>query len=132
LDAVADKAHATVTGDTVSVDYSNDEQRGYWVDQLVPAIAKEIDKGGSSSDSASGSTSDTSFLNGADKRLTAPFLIGFNNSVVIVYWIALGVIVLAFILTLFFKVPPLRRQSALQERADAAGFTETGSIRTGS
>jgi hypothetical protein len=132
LGAVADKAHATVTGDTVSVDYSNDEQRGYWVDQLAPTIAKEIDKGSASSDSASSSTSDTSFLNGADKRLTAPFLIGFNSSVVIVYWIALAVIVLAFILTLFFKVPPLRKQSALQERADAAGFTETGSIRTGS
>ncbi|MCU1417292.1 MAG: hypothetical protein JWP32_1466 [Schumannella sp.] len=130
LNAVADKAHATVTGDTVSVDYSNDEQRGYWVDQLAPTIAKEIDKGSSSSDSASSSTSDTSFLTGADKRLTAPFLIGFNSSVVIVYWIALTVIVLAFILSLFFKVPPLRKQSAMQERADAAGFTETGSIRT--
>ncbi|HEV7742352.1 MAG TPA: MDR family MFS transporter [Pseudolysinimonas sp.] len=130
LNAVADKAHATVTGDTVSVDYSNDEQRGYWVDQLAPTIAKEIDKGSSSSDSASSSTSDTSFLTGADKRLTAPFLIGFNSSVVIVYWIALAVIVLAFILSLFFKVPPLRKQSAMQERADAAGFTETGSIRT--
>jgi EmrB/QacA subfamily drug resistance transporter len=130
LNAVADKAHATVTGDTVSVDYSNDEQRGYWVDQLAPTIAKEIDKGSSSSDSASSSTSDTSFLTGADKRLTAPFLIGFNSSVVIVYWIALAGIVLAFILSLFFKVPPLRKQSAMQERADAAGFTETGSIRT--
>jgi EmrB/QacA subfamily drug resistance transporter len=133
LAAVADKAHATVTGDTVSVDYADDAQREYWVAQLAPAIAKEIQKGDStSSDSASESTSDTSFLNGADKRLTAPFLIGFNSSVVIVYWIALGVILLAFLLSLFFKVPPLRKQSAMQERADAAGFTETGSIRTAS
>ena len=130
LAAVADKAHATVTGDTVSVDYANDDQREYWVDQVAPTIADKIADGSSSSNSASSSTNDTSFLTGADKRLTAPFLIGFNSSVVIVYWIALGVVLLAFILTLFFKVPPLRKQSAMQERADAAGFTETGSIRT--
>jgi len=128
---VADKAHATVTGDTVSVDYADKGQRTYWVDQLAPAIAKEIKKGDSSkTDSASSSTSDTSFLKGADPRLTAPFLIGFNGSVVIVYWIALGVVLIAFILSLFFKVPPLRKQSAMQERADKAGFTETGSIAT--
>jgi hypothetical protein len=40
------------------------------------------------------------------------------------------VILLAFILTWFFKVPPLRKTSALQEQADKAGVTETGSIRT--
>ncbi|CAN5154773.1 hypothetical protein BH11ACT3_BH11ACT3_25040 [soil metagenome] len=131
LAAVADKAHATVTGDTVSVDYANDEQRGYWVDQLAPTIADKIKNGDSAtSNSASSSTNDTSFLNGADRRLTAPFLIGFNSSVVLVYWIALGVIVLAFILSLFFKVPPLRTQSAMQERADKAGYTQTGSIAT--
>jgi EmrB/QacA subfamily drug resistance transporter len=130
LAAVADKAHATVTGDTVSVDYSNKDQRSYWVDQLAPTISDEIAKGTSNTDSASSSTNDTSFLNGADRRLTAPFLIGFNSSVVLVYWIALGVILVAFILSLFFKVPPLRKVSALQEQADAAGLTETGSIRT--
>jgi EmrB/QacA subfamily drug resistance transporter len=130
LAAVAEKAHASVTGDTVSVDWSNDSQRSYWVGQVTPTISKEIAKGNSSSSSsASSSTSDTSFLNGADKRLTAPFLIGFNSSVVTVYWIALGVILLAFILTWFFKVPPLRKVSALQERADedaaeAAGLLE--------
>jgi hypothetical protein len=108
-----------VTGDTVSVNWANDSQRNYWVGQLTPTISKQLTKGtSSSSSSASGSTSDTSFLNGADKRLTAPFLIGFNSSVVSVYWIAFGVIVLAFILSLFFKVPPLRRTSALQEIAD--------------
>nr|WP_269846378.1 MDR family MFS transporter [Naasia lichenicola] len=131
LAAVAEKAHATVDGDTVSVDYSDADQRAYWVDQLAPTIADNIKDGDSStSDSASSSTSDTSFLNGADKRLAAPFLIGFNSSVVTVYWIALSVILLAFVLSLFFKVPPLRKVSALQERADKAGLTETGSIRT--
>ena len=129
LAAVADKAHATVTGDTVSVDWSNDAQRTYWVDQVAPTISKQIAKGSSSSsNSASSSTSDTSFLNGADKRLSAPFLIGFNSSVVTVYWIALAVILLAFILTWFFKVPPLRKVSALQERADTEDAAEAAGL----
>jgi len=129
LAAVADKAHATVTGDTVSVDWSNDAQRTYWVDQVAPTISKQIAKGNSStSNSASSSTSDTSFLNGADKRLSAPFLIGFNSSVVTVYWIALAVILLAFILTWFFKVPPLRKVSALQERADTEDAAEAAGL----
>ena len=107
-------------------DFSNAEFRSTVVDKAVPTIIKEV-KNLKASGSA---TSDTSFLNGADKRLTAPFLIGFNSSVVLVYWIGLFVILLAFILTWFFKVPPLRKTSALQEQADKAGLTETGSIRT--
>ena len=46
-----------------------------------------------------------------------------------IYWIGSACILLAFILSLFFKVPPLRQRSALQERADEAGVTETGSIQ---
>jgi len=131
LAAVADKTHTTVTGSTVSVDWSNAEQRSYWVGQLVPSIQKTLaDAKGSASKASNGTTSDTSFLNGADKRLAKPFLVGFNTSVVLVYWIGLGVILLAFIVSLFFKVPPLRKTSALQEQADKAGLTETGSIRT--
>jgi len=131
LAAVADKTHTTVTGSTVSVDWSNSAQRRYWVGQLVPAIQKTLADGtGSASHASNSTTSDTSFLNGADKRLAKPFLVGFNSSVVLVYWIGLGVILLAFILSLFFKVPPLRKTSALQEQADKAGMTETGSIRT--
>lgn len=131
LAAVADKTHTTVTGATVSVDWSNAGQRDYWVGQLVPSIQKTLADGkGSASKASDGTTSDTSFLNGADKRLAKPFLVGFNTSVVLVYWIGLGVILLAFIVSLFFKVPPLRKTSALQEQADKAGLTETGSIRT--
>jgi len=33
------------------------------------------------------------------------------------------------VLSWFFKAPPLRTRSALQERADDAGFTATGTIR---
>ncbi len=61
---------------------------------------------------------DTSFLNGADPRLTAPFLEGFNNATVSVYWVALAVVAVAFVLSFFLKAAPLRAKSALQENAD--------------
>ena len=35
-----------------------------------------------------------------------------------VYWVALFVVAIAFILTLFFRTPPLRAKSAIQEAAD--------------
>ena len=38
-------------------------------------------------------------------------------------------LMLAFVLSLFFKAPPLRTRSALQEQADEAGVSETGTIR---
>jgi len=92
-------------------DFSNPDFRASVVDKAVPTI---LDK--AKTLKASGSTSsDTSFLNGADRRLTKPFLVGFNSSVVLVYWIGLLVILVAFVLSLFFKVPPLRKTSALQE-----------------
>jgi EmrB/QacA subfamily drug resistance transporter len=126
LQKVADAAHARIVDGKVVYDWSNADARATVVDKAVPTI---IDK--ASKLKASGSTSsDTSFLNGADKRLTTPFLKGFNDSVVVVYWIALAVVLLAFILTWFFRVPPLRQVSALQERADAGGVSETGTIQT--
>ena len=131
LTQAATAAHASVVNGSLQVDYSNAEQRSYWVGQLTPTLVDKLNSGDSAaSGSSSSSTSDTSFLNGADKRLSAPFLTGFNSSVVLVYWIALGVVLVAFVLTWFFTVPPLRQRSALQERADEAGMTETGSIRT--
>jgi EmrB/QacA subfamily drug resistance transporter len=129
LTAVATAAHASVVGSTVEVNYSNTAQRTYYVDKVAPTIIKKLKDGGTSS-SANSSTSDTSFLNGADPRLTKAFKVGFNTSVVSIYWIGLGVILLAFVLALFFRVPPLRKTSALQQRADEAGMTETGTIRT--
>jgi hypothetical protein len=39
---------------------------------------------------------------------------------VTVYWVALFVVAIAFILSLFFKTPPLRAKSALQEAHDDA------------
>jgi EmrB/QacA subfamily drug resistance transporter len=129
LAGVAKSAHASVVGDKVEVDWSNASQRNYYVAQTTPSIVTKL-KDGSTTSSANSSTSDTSFLNGADPRLTKAFKVGFNASVVSIYWIGLGVILLAFVLALFFKVPPLRKTSALQQRADESGMTETGSIKT--
>ena len=131
LKAVAEKAHATVQGDGVSVNWSDKAEREYWVDTLVPTLQDQLKKKDSAaSGSSSSSISDTSFLTGADPRLSKPFMVGFIDSIVLLYWVGFGVILLAFVLTWFFKVPPLRRVSALQEQADAAGRTETGTIRT--
>jgi hypothetical protein len=46
-------------------------------------------------------------------------MIGFNQSVVTVYWVGLGVMLAAFVLTWFFRVPALRTRSALEERAES-------------
>jgi EmrB/QacA subfamily drug resistance transporter len=130
LEAVAKAAHATVVNGTVEVNWANASQRGFYVDKLTPTLADKLKNGDSKANSSSSSaTSDTSFLDGADQRLSKPFMVGFNESVVLVYTIGLGVILLAFVLTLFFKVPPLRKTSALQQQADEAGATVTGSIR---
>lgn len=61
---------------------------------------------------------DTSFLNGADPRLTAPFLEGFNNATTTIYWVGLAVVLVAFVLSFFLKAAPLRAKSALQENSD--------------
>jgi EmrB/QacA subfamily drug resistance transporter len=129
LAAIAKGAHATVSGDTVVVDWSDSSARKFYVDKTSSTIIKKL-KDGSTSKSSNASTSDTSFLNGATPALTKAFKVGFNSSVITIYWIGLGVILLAFILSLFFKVPPLRKTSALQQRADESGTTETGRIRT--
>ncbi|WP_336647717.1 MDR family MFS transporter [Microbacterium sp. MMO-10] len=132
LQAVADKANGTVQDGKVVVDWSDKAQREHWVDTLTPGISKQLAKV-STSGSSSGSNStisDTSFLNGADPALTKPFMVGFTKAIDVIYWVGFGVLMLAFVLSWFFKAPPLRTRSALQERADAAGVSETGTIRT--
>ncbi|MFJ4219652.1 MDR family MFS transporter [Curtobacterium luteum] len=125
LAAVADEAHATVQDGTVSVDWSNAAQRSYWIDQLTPKLSSTIeDRADANSSSSSSETSDTSYLNGADAALTRPFMTGFNTSAVTVYWVGFAVILLAFVLSWFFKAPPLRKSSALQEQADTAGTAD--------
>jgi EmrB/QacA subfamily drug resistance transporter len=77
---------------------------------------------GSAAEAISG---DTSFLNSSDPRLAAPFLEGFANSAISVFWIALAVVLVAFVLSFFLKAPPLRAKSALQENADDAAAAIT-------
>ena len=100
-------------------------QRRAVVDELVPTIIDAISSGSSDSVKTDTDASDTSFLNGADRRLTTPFLGGFNASVVTIYWVGLAVMLVAFVLSWFFKVPPLRNRSALEEKsAQAAAGSE--------
>ncbi len=78
-------------------------------------LLQEGQNGGSLGSSLDG---DTSFLNGADPRLSAPFLEGFNNATITIYWVGLAVVLVAFVLSFFLKTAPLRAKSALQENAD--------------
>ncbi len=121
LETAASKANAEVVDGTLQIDYSNADQRKAVVDEVAPKLVDQLKNGDTAASSSAGSaTSDTSFLNGADQRLTRPFLVGFSQSAVVVYFVGLGVILLAFVLTWFFRVPPLRKVSALQEQANAA------------
>lgn len=69
--------------------------------------------------------SDSSFLNTADVRLAAPFLDGFNTATLGPFWVALAVVAVAFVLAIFFKAPPLRQKSAMEEAMeDRARFAQ--------
>lgn len=62
---------------------------------------------------------DSSFLKGVDPRLSFPFLEGFANATVTVFWVSLSVILVAFILSFFMKAQTLRTKSALQEQTES-------------
>ncbi|WP_405219406.1 MDR family MFS transporter [Agrococcus sp. Ld7] len=61
---------------------------------------------------------DSSFLNTADPRLAAPFLDGFNTAATGPFWVGLAAVAVAFVLAIFFKAPPLRQKSAMEEALD--------------
>lgn len=75
--------------------------------------------------------SDSSFLTGADPRLAAPFLDGFAQATSAAFWLALVVSIIAFLLSLFFKTPPLRETSALQQALNDDKGRPEPSPRTG-
>ena len=79
-------------------------------------------KGGSSAGSALGDKikTDSSFLSKLDPRIARPFLDGFANSAVSVFFWASVVIAVAFVMSFFIKAPALRNTSASQEAAAAA------------
>jgi EmrB/QacA subfamily drug resistance transporter len=84
---------------------------------LLQAIqtGKKPSGGGSLTSSLNG---DTQFLTTADHRLAAPFLHGFADATVTVFWVSLVVVLVAFVLSFFLKATPLRQKSAIQEVAD--------------
>jgi EmrB/QacA subfamily drug resistance transporter len=132
LKQAAAKANAGVVDGKLTIDYANAAQRHAVVNEVAPAIISQIKKGSSSSTSSTNSsTSDTSFLKGADPRLSKPFLTGFNVSAVQIYWVGLGVLLLAFVLSWFFTVPPLRQRSALQEQADKQAAADALELDSG-
>ena len=100
------------------VDLSDAATRASVVDQAVPNIQSALDSGSAGGGLSTSLDGDTSFLNGANHDLTAPFLNGFNDATVTVYWVGLAVVLVAFVLSFFLKTPPLRAKSALQENSD--------------
>lgn len=61
---------------------------------------------------------DSSFLTGLDPALAKPFLVGFSNAALDVFYAASGVVAVAFVLSFFVKAIPLRTKSAAEEKAD--------------
>ena len=70
---------------------------------------------------ASEITIDSSFLIGADDRLTLPFRIGFVESSLGVFLLATLFVGVAFVISFFIKEIPLRDKSAAQEAAESTG-----------
>ncbi|MGN7186400.1 MDR family MFS transporter [Microbacterium enclense] len=110
---------ARIGGDgSVSLDFSDAADREAFVDGVADTLTDRFTSGDQDTSIGGSTLDDTSFLVGADARLTKPFLVGFNSSATSVYWVAMSVVLLAFVLSLFFRTPPLRSKSALQEAAD--------------
>ena len=65
-------------------------------------------------------TLDSSFMIGADDRLTLPFRIGFVESSLTVFLVAIFFVAAAFVISWFIKEIPLRDKSASQEAAESA------------
>jgi EmrB/QacA subfamily drug resistance transporter len=74
---------------------------------------------------------DTSFLNGADSRLTLPFVSSWASATASVFWVCLAVAAVAFILSWFLKATPLRAKSALEESHDAAVDAQLAAAEAG-
>jgi hypothetical protein len=102
------------------VDLSNATARHHVVDQVVTRIASSGPSGSGGGSTTGAFDGDTAFLTTASRALKEPFLVGFSNGMVTVFWVGLVVVALAFVLSWFLKATPLRGKSALQEAADAA------------
>lgn len=120
--AVTDELAATAPGDAGAVDWRDDADREYWVGRLLPEVQAQLAAAEQDLEGLTGAAmTDTTFLTGAHPALTRPFLAGFAASTATISWLAFAVMLVAFVLSLFFRVPPLQTMSALQARARDAG-----------
>jgi EmrB/QacA subfamily drug resistance transporter len=92
-------------------------------------------KQGGQSTVSSGALSDSSFINRLDPRLARPFLIGFAQSLDLVFLLGAAVIALAFVVVWFLPEERLRTQSGIEARqsqetaaAAAAGDMAAGPV----
>ncbi len=87
-------------------------------DPVNSEILGVLQSGGSAADV----TNDSSFLIGADERLTLPFRIGFVESSLNVFLTAGVIIGIGFVISWFIKEIPLRNKSASEEAAEEAAL----------
>lgn len=85
-----------------------------------PANQQVIDALQSGTGLGSVSIDDSSFINHLDPRLAQPFMVGFSDSMDLVFLVAAGVAVLALALVVFLKEIPLSTQSGIVARQQAA------------
>jgi EmrB/QacA subfamily drug resistance transporter len=83
-----------------------------------PANAEIITLLQDGADGARQITVDSSFLIGADDRLTLPFRVGFVDSSLGVFLLATIFVGIAFVISFFIKEIPLRDKSAAQEASE--------------
>jgi EmrB/QacA subfamily drug resistance transporter len=72
------------------------------------------------------SIDDSSFINHLDPRLARPFLVGFSDSMDLVFLVAAAVAVIALVLTIFLKEVPLSQHSGIVARQQAAAAAAAG------
>lgn len=73
--------------------------------------------GGGLGGNATGVLDDSSFLQQLEPRLARPFLVGFSDSISLVFLVGAAIMVFAFVLLLFLEEIPLRTQSGVDARA---------------
>ncbi|MEO6885664.1 MAG: MDR family MFS transporter [Jatrophihabitantaceae bacterium] len=74
---------------------------------------------------------DTQFLSTLDPVLAHPYLVGFSNSMDLVFLVGAGVLVFALILSLMLKEIPLRMVSGLQAARDLAAAQDADALDAG-
>ncbi len=72
---------------------------------------------------------DSSFLQHIDPRLARPFLVGFSDAMDLVFLVAAGAMLLAFVILLFLKEIPLRNQSGIEALAAELAVESGGAPR---